>query len=108
MTKIITCYSCSGKGKIEIYTQKYYPGTRSTPAFEGSPGYSVNDKPTGQFKTCETCSGTGKLKEIITTKKCYECKGSGRQTNMRYISIDGKCFTCKGKGTLDERVTEKI
>jgi hypothetical protein len=51
MTKIITCYSCSGKGKIEIYTQKYYPGTRSTPAFEGSPGYSVNDKPTGQFKT---------------------------------------------------------
>ncbi|MDD5032595.1 MAG: molecular chaperone DnaJ [Candidatus Pacebacteria bacterium] len=57
--------------------------------------------PDATFKTCDICSGTGKIREtkksifgtFTSQKTCSECRGSGKIASK-------KCKVCRGEGVL--------
>lgn len=75
INKFVTCSSCGGKG-----------------AEVGS-----------AFKTCKTCSGTGRIEEVrktflgsfAQTRVCEDCGGEGKVPEKI-------CSTCKGEGRIEK------
>ena len=77
----VTCPKCNG--------EKAEPGTNT--------------------KTCETCGGTGQVKQVnrtilgqmVNIRPCRECNGTGK-------IIEEPCHECHGKGTVKESKTISI
>ena len=66
-------------------------------------------EPGTNTKTCETCGGTGQVKQVnrtilgqmVNIRPCRECNGTGK-------IIEEPCHECHGKGTVKESKTISI